>query len=101
MRELFIYYRVEAAKAHEARVAVLAMQARLHAEMPHLVARLMRRDDGNTELQTWMETYRTDPRHDAAGIDVAEQAAIESASRGVQAFVDGTRHTEVFIACVS
>ena len=101
MRELFIYYRVEAAKAHDARVAVLAMQARLHAEMPRLVTRLMQRDDGNNELQTWMETYRTDPRHDAVGIDAAMQAAIESASSDVQACVAGTRHTEVFIACAS
>jgi hypothetical protein len=101
VRELFIYYRVEAAKARDARAAVLAMQARLHAERPHIVARLMQRDDGNSELQTWMETYRTDPRHDAAGIGVALQAAIESASSDLQACVEGTRHTEVFIACAS
>lgn len=101
MRELFIYYRVEAAKARDARAAVLAMQARLQADMAHLVAHLMQRDDGNSELQTWMETYRTDPRHAAAGIDVAMQALIESASSAVQACVAGTRHTEVFIACAS
>jgi hypothetical protein len=99
VRELFIYYRVEAVKAREARAAVLAMQARLQAEMPHIVARLMRRDDGNSELQTWMETYRTDSRHDATGIDATMQATIESASCDVQACLEGTRHTEVFFAC--
>jgi Domain of unknown function (DUF4936) len=101
LRELFIYYRVKPAQLAQARAAVAAMQAQLQAAHPQLVARLLQRDDAQGGLHTWMETYRTEPHRDAAGIGVELQAAIESAAIAVAPFIAGPRHTEVFVACAS
>ena len=48
-----------------------------------------------------METYLIDPRIDAAGVSAAMQAEIEAAARVLEPFLNGARHTEVFIACAS
>ena len=125
MRELFVYYRVRAAQAGVARRAALAFQAELGSRYPALTARLLRRDEGeviDTSIgtsvdknidknashdndrgrdATWMETYLIDPRIDAAGVSAALQAEIEAAARILEPFLNGTRHTEVFIACAS
>lgn len=125
MRELFVYYRVRAAQAGVARRAALAFQAELGSRYPALTARLLRRDEGeviDTSIgtsvdknidknashdndrgrdATWMETYLIDPRIDAAGVSAALQAEIEAAARVLEPFLNGTRHTEVFIACAS
>ena len=125
MRELFVYYRVRAAQAGVARRAALAFQAELGSRYPALTARLLRRDEGeviDTSIgtsvdknidknashdndrgrdATWMETYLIDPRIDAAGVSAAMQAEIEAAARVLEPFLNGARHTEVFIACAS
>ena len=129
MRELFVYYRVRAAQAGAARRTALAFQAELGSRYPALTARLLRRDEGEvidtgigksvgTSVDknidknashdndrgrdaTWMETYLIDPRIDAAGVSAALQAEIEAAARVLEPFLNGTRHTEVFIACAS
>ena len=129
MRELFVYYRVRAAQAGAARRTALAFQAELGLRYPALTARLLRRDEGEvidtgigksvgTSVDknidknashdndrgrdaTWMETYLIDPRIDAAGVSAALQAEIEAAARVLEPFLNGTRHTEVFIACAS
>ena len=104
MRELFVYYRVHSAQAPVARDAVLAFQAELTSRHPALRARLLRRADGTDGTegeQTWMETYATDPLIDGIGITQSMQADIEASARALAPFVQGVRHTEVFIACAS
>jgi len=94
--ELYIYYRVRAPQAPAARVAVLQMQSALRAAHPALVARWLRRPDEDQGLQTWMETYAIE----AGGVTDAMRARIEAqAALVLQPFIDGPRHTEVFIAC--
>lgn len=101
MRELFIYYRVRCVDAPAAHAAVLAIQTRLCEHHPGLRARLLRRPEEADRHQTWMETYSTDPLHDPAGVTLALQADIESSAQSMLHWVEGSRHTEVFIACAS
>jgi hypothetical protein len=101
VRELFIYYRVRGADAAAVRAAVLAAQQHLRDRHPGLRARLLRRPEETDGLQTWMETYSTDPMEDPAGITAALQADIESSAQRISHCVEGSRHTEVFIACAS
>ena len=101
MRELFVYYRVHSAQAPVVRAAVLAFQAELTSRHPTLRARLLRRAHETDGEQTWMETYATDPLTDGIGITQSMQADIEASARVLAPFVQGVRHTEVFIACAS
>lgn len=101
MRELFIYYRVRCVDAAAARAAVLASQQHLCDRHPGLRARLLRRPEEADGLQTWMETYATDTMQDPAGITTALQADIEYGAQATLHWVEGSRHTEVFIACAS
>lgn len=101
MRELFIYYRVRSAEARAARAAVLASQQHLCGQNPGLSARLLRRPEEADGHQTWMEAYATDPLQYPAGITPALQADIESSAQPMLRYVEGSRHTEVFIACAS
>ncbi len=103
MRELFVYYRVRAAQADAARALAIAFQAELKSRHPALTARLLRRDESAPahDDETWMETYATDPCTDAAGVSAALQAEIETGARALEPFINGARHTEVFIACAS
>ena len=48
-----------------------------------------------------METYATDPLIDGNGITQSMQADIEASARALASFVQGARHTEVFIASAS
>ena len=99
MRELFVYYRVNAADADAARAAVLACQSRLRSRHPELSARLLRRPGEIDGRQTWMETYAVDSSRAPAGVDVELQAAIEAeAAAALPRWLDGPRHTEVFTA---
>lgn len=98
MRELFVYYRVRSADAAAALVAVQAFQAALCAEQPALVARVLRRPFEADGVQTWMETYATDPGRSPAGVDVAMQVQIEARSTALAPHLDGPRHVEVFVA---
>ena len=102
MRELYIYYRVRCVDAPAARAAVLASLQHLRDRHPALRARLLRRPEETDGHQTWMETYSTDPMQAPAGITAALQADIESSASSMSLYcVEGSRHTEVFIACVS
>jgi len=96
MRELFIYYRVRSGKALAAQDAVTQLQARLRTLSPRLIARLLRRPDEENELQTWMETYALDN-----GITEAMQAHIEAEAVALLPLIEGPRHVEAFVACVS
>jgi len=70
------------------------MHRTLTAEHPGLAARLLTRDDGSAEMQTWMETYAC--ADSAAGVDAALERAIESRARSLDAWIDGPRHAEAF-----
>jgi hypothetical protein len=109
MRELFVYYRVRPSDAAATLAATQQLQARLRNRYPGLRTRLLRRPDTDTdtdtghdhdhELQTWMETYATEPPQ--AGVSAEIQAAIEAEARVLASLIHGERHTEVFIACAS
>jgi hypothetical protein len=104
MRELFIYYRLRSIDAEAAVGLVLEYQAQLRAQYPPLIARLLHRpagDGGADELQTWMETYSTDPMREPAGVTAELQSVIEARAAVLEPLLDGPRHTEVFTACVS
>ncbi len=99
MREVFIYYRVEPAQADALREAVSRWQAHWCLAHPGLIARLLVRDDGAGDLQTWMETYSTDPRRLPLGVDPDLQAAIERDAATLAPMISGARHSEAFVAC--
>ena len=101
MRELFIYYRLRSESAIAAKMAVHAFQATLRERHPQLIARLLQRGDATGTIRTWMETYSTDPACNAAGITANMQADIELQARVLAPWLEGARHTEVFVACVS
>lgn len=101
MRELFIYYRVRPEHATGARAAVRGMQACLCERHPALRARLLQRPAEPAALQTWMEAYSADTAALPGGVDAALQAEIATASLALAAWIDGPRHTEVFVACAS
>ena len=96
MRELFVYYRVDAAQAGAARRAVLAMHDRLRRAHPGFVARLLTRSGDDSAPQTWMETYALPGSVD--GIDATLEATIEGAAAEWRDLVAGPRHVEAFIA---
>lgn len=95
MRELFVYYRVQADDAEAALVLVRGLQARLMAQHAGLIARVLRRPEEPGGLQTWMETYAIA----GVGIDPTLQAAIDTEALTLLPLLDGPRHTEVFVAC--
>lgn len=101
MRELFIYYRLRPENAPAAEAAVRAFQAMLCEQHPQLIARLLHGADTTGTNRTWMETYSTDPARDAAGVTATLQADIESQARALLPWLDGSRHTEAFVACAS
>ena len=95
MRELFVWYRVDARRAAAARAAVESMQRSLVASRPGLEARLLVRDDA--AVQTWMETYACRAGAPAGdGIDAGAEAAIAAAAETLRGMIDGERHVEAF-----
>jgi len=98
MRELYVYYRVAPQRAATVLPQVLNMQARLRAEHAGLVARLLRRAELSSGIETWMETYSSNTDD---GVTPALQAAIEraAAADAFCASLDGPRHTEAFVPC--
>lgn len=102
MRELFIYYRIRSHQAAQAGQAVASFQARLMQDHPRLRARCLRRPDAKDGLQTWMETYSTDPMTDPEGVSPTLQVEIEAlAVVELHGLIDGPRHVEVFVTCAS
>src|SRR4051812_15124229 len=92
MRELFVYYRVDAALAPEARAAVDAMHERLRSTHPGLIARLLMRTDDDKSPQTWMETYALPGSPDGIGRGIEAEIAAEAARWAH--VVAGPRHVE-------
>ena len=99
MRELFIYYRVPFAHAHELRHAVQEWHRSLMQRYPELTVRLLHRAE--SPLDTWMETFATDPRRSPDGVSAELQEHIVGEAQRFAGWIEGARHVEVFHACVS
>ncbi len=96
MRQLFIYYRVEAVDEPRARSQVRAFQARLMDDFPGLTASLMVRMDGEGASQrTLMETYARPDRQ--GGVDDACEAAIGAAAENLALLLRSPRQVEAFM----
>jgi hypothetical protein len=93
-RELFIYWKLDVARAEGAAAAAAAMQRELLQVHPELQAGVYRRTDARGGIATLMETYAS---AETAGVGLALQAAIEAASaRHLRDWRDGPRHVEAF-----
>ena len=100
MRELFVYYRVDARDAAQTRAIVLGWQRELRAAHAPLIARLLKRPvAGPAGDDTWMETYALAPG--AADFDEALLAALSAGPAALAPLVMGPRRVEVFVACAS
>lgn len=89
---LFIYFKLKASAAAQARPALLDMQQGLRADHPGLVARLYARTDvSDVGELTWMEVYEH-----PGGLSEAFMADLGVAVRNLPADLIGPRHTEVF-----
>ena len=86
----YVWYRL-AGDACEARAAVTAMMLDVACECG-VVGRLMKRAD---DPVTWMEVYEA--IEDPSGFEHALAEAL--ARHGAQAYADGGRHVERFVAC--
>lgn len=94
-RQLFVYWKADAACAAAAVAGMAAFQRALAARHDGLVARLYRRAGGTgpaAELVTLMESYAC-----TGGVDAALQDEIVAAgTRTAAAWCRGERHVEVF-----
>ena len=94
MRELFVYYRVDARHAVPAMDVLSGWQSRMRSTHAPLLARLLKRlADNAAGSETWMETY--------ANFDEALLAELSAGPAALSPLIDGERHVEVFIACAS
>jgi hypothetical protein len=100
VRELFVYYRVDARHATQAMGIVSSWQRELRAAHAQLLVRLLKRPVADAESkETWMEAYAM-----ASGApDVADAllAELSAGPASLSRLIDGPRHAEVFIACAS
>jgi hypothetical protein len=85
MTDLYIYYRVPETAAAALAPRVRAMQAALG------MGQLKRRPEAPDGMQTWMEVYP------AAPPDLAGRLARAVQEAGIAPYIDGARHTEVFV----
>ena len=99
MRELFVYYRIDAGSAPAAREAVEAMHDRLRRQRPGLIARLLVRIDDGTATETWMEAYALPGSPE--GVDARVEAGIEAEAAAWAQLRAGPRHREAFSAAAS
>ncbi|HET8869498.1 MAG TPA: DUF4936 family protein [Aquabacterium sp.] len=93
---LFVYYKVESARAEQLKARVQSMQHALKAQYPQLDAKMLVRVDAHPH-QTWLEVYQHPD-----GIDSSLQREIDRAALSIQteSFGQlGPRHVEVFAAC--
>ena len=93
-RELYTYYRVAEVDESPCRGAALQMQASLRADEPGLQARLLRRPATPQGLVTFMEVYAV-----PNGVSDRLQADIERAAAALTPWLQGERHTELFVPC--
>jgi Domain of unknown function (DUF4936) len=102
MRELFVYYRVRPGHETSALSIVEAFQSRLRQGVPRLQARLLCRSEASGTAQTWMEIYAVDPQPGGdrgdGGITAELQQVIEAEAGPLAPCIEGSRHTEVFVA---
>jgi hypothetical protein len=99
-RQLFVYWRVDAASSQAALQAARALQGRLQAEHVGLRSALFLRKDDVKAQATLMETYAVDDAIDAAGVGPVLQQCIESAGNAALArWLCSPRHVEVFEQC--
>jgi hypothetical protein len=93
-RELFVYWKLDAARADGAAAATAQMQAELRQAHPQLQARVYRRSDTRGDVATLMETYAS---ANSSGVGPTLQDAIEAAAvRRLQVWCAGPRHVEAF-----
>lgn len=98
MQELFVYYRIRAGDEAVALEIVTGFQAALKRHHPHLDARLLRRSEPLPGPATWMEIYAVDPAARTEGVSADLRRAIEAAAQALAPYIEGGRHTEVFVA---
>jgi hypothetical protein len=97
VRELFVYYHVDARHAAQAIDIVGDWQRELRAVRAHMVARLLKRPAANAESsETWMETYAITAG--APDFDEALLAELSAGPASLAPLIDGPRHAEVFVA---
>jgi len=98
VRELYVWYHVDARNADQTRAAVESMQRSLERTFPGLRARLLIRRDA--ERETWMETFARTRATGGAddGIDAGIEAAIAAAAAALRPMLAGDRHVEAFDA---
>lgn len=89
--ELYVYYRVPAAAAEQARAEVLAAHAALRDVWPALTSRCLQRSENRDEMRTWMEIH-----HQPGGLDAATMANICAMLSPWPSARAGPRHTEIF-----
>lgn len=96
-RQLFVYWRVDAASSQAALQAVRELQRGLRAEHVGLRTALFMRQDDVAPESTLMETYTLDAAIDTAGVGPVLQQYIESAGLAALArWLRSPRHVEVF-----
>lgn len=105
MTELYVYYRLDPARAEAARVQVETAQAGLRREIVGLQTALLQRADApagagaggpDPAPATWMEIYRR-----PGGLDAPACAAIEAALRELPQARIGARVVERFTPMAS
>ena len=100
MRELFVYYHVDALHAARAMDVVSGWQRELRAAHAQLVARLLKRPGADAARnETWMETYAI--ARGASDFDEVLFAELAAGPASLAPLIDGDRHIEVFFACAS
>ena len=100
--EYYVYYRVRHGEIDRAHAAVRAFQAAWCAEESGRDARVLRREGeadaaGQPLSPTWMEIYRGARASPAWPREALEAALLAGPADG-EAWLDGTRHLEVFRA---
>ena len=91
--ELYVYYRVPADAAAQARQEVLAAHAALRAHWPSLTSRCLQRTENREQMLTWMEIH-----HQPGGLDAAAVDHICAMLRPWPTARVGDRHVELFAA---
>ena len=88
--DLYIYYRVQASHADAFQQKATAMQRELQRQGAINTA-LKRRPETQDGMHTWMEVYLATPPDFEARLTQAVAVS------GLNAFIEGQRHTEQFV----
>lgn len=90
--ELYIYYKLEAAKADEVQAAFEALRILLLRQWPAMQSRLLKRTTDAQGLQTWMEIHAWTDAHPPADW----QAQLQRLAEPLVAPLRAQRHHEQF-----